>query len=190
MGLSSFFVKYHGGFCTNICLSMVLMDSPASMGSILLCILLSSILSKLSIWSTNCLPCVIIFLSFEINNTCFANYHMLFFYLFCFSKISPSLVTRIALEGYKNVRSESIIYKRNDQGKDQGDDISIAVLESRLWTHANFFHNCNNLFLFFKITFEESSKLSYYPHTITSKLCHNFSNISHGWGIMNSYCLL
>ena len=37
-----------------------------------------------------------------------------------FSKGFPPLVLRKVPKGYKNVKSESIIYKRNGQGKDQG----------------------------------------------------------------------
>ena len=37
-----------------------------------------------------------------------------------FSKRFPLFVLRKALEGYKNVKSKSIIYKRNGQGKDGG----------------------------------------------------------------------
>ena len=69
-----------------------------------------------------------------------------------------------------NVQLESVIYKKDDQGKGQGWwYFQIGPWEETV-NRGNFLHNCSNFFLFLRTTSEEPDVLSYCLRTTTNKL--------------------
>ena len=90
-------------------------------------------------------------------------------HFFCFPKRFPSLVLRKNVGKLQNVQLESVIYKKDDQGKGQGWwYFQIGPWEETV-NRGNFLHNYNIFFLFLRTTSEEPDILSYCPRTTANK---------------------